>query len=49
MDKKEEEKSKELRLPDDKDLDKLMGFFEKLMQRFMDFAKQNPGESGERT
>ncbi|MEM7425471.1 MAG: hypothetical protein AAF441_05215 [Pseudomonadota bacterium] len=45
----EEEKSKELRLPDDKDLDKLMGFFEKLMERFMDFAKQAPGESGERT
>ncbi len=47
--KQEEEKTKELRLPDDKDLDKLMGFFEKLMQKFMDFAKQNPGESGERT
>ena len=45
----EQEKSKELRLPDDKDLDRIMGFFEKLMQRFMDFAKQAPGESGERT
>ena len=47
--KAEEEKSKELRLPDDKDIDKMMGFIEKLFQRFMDFARQAPGEGGERT
>ena len=47
--KTEAEKSKELRLPDDKDIDKMMGFIEKLFQRFMDFARQAPGESGERT
>ena len=45
----EEEKSQELRIPDEKDLDKMMGFIEKLFERFMDFAKQAPGESGERT
>lgn len=39
---------KELKLPSDEDVDKIMGFFEKLMQRFLDFARQvqekNQGE-----
>ncbi len=40
---------KELKLPSDEDVDKIMGFFEKLMQRFMDFARQMQDKQGEPT
>jgi hypothetical protein len=42
---KDESKSR-LKLPDDQELDEIMGFFEKFMRRFMDFARTLNEPSG---
>lgn len=40
---------KELKLPSDQDVDKIMGFFEKLLERFLEFAKKVQEKQGEQT
>lgn len=44
-----EGKSTKLRLPEDKDLDKLMGFFEKLINKFMDLTDKTQKKASEET
>jgi len=38
-----------LRLPSDEEIDRIMGFFEKIMRRFMDFARSLDGDKGQET
>ncbi len=40
---------KELKMPSDQDVDKIMGFFEKLLERFLEFAKRVQEQQGEPT
>ena len=40
---------KELKLPSDKDVDQIMGFFEKLLERFLEFARKVQDKQGEPT
>ncbi len=44
-----EQKPPELKLPSDQDVDKLMGFFEKIFERFLEFAKTVHEKPGEQT
>ena len=44
-----EAKPEELKLPSDQDVDKIMGFFEKLFERFLEFARKAQEKSGEQT
>ena len=38
-----------LKLPSDQDVDKIMGFFEKLLERFLEFARKVQEKQGEQT
>lgn len=39
----------QVKLPSDQDVEKIMGFFERLMERFLEFAKKVQDQPGEQT
>lgn len=44
-----EKAPEQLKIPSDQDVEKIMGFFERLMERFLEFARKAKEQPGEQT